>query len=214
MIWLKRSGLIFLGIGLVSIFIATALPVTHNWTPLRMPISLVPGTITSPEFKTDLGTNYEMNIEVDRKIDFDRLNCLLGIQNFSLKSCDHLPSLIDMSWSVTSNGAIVARGSSNDVHDGGWGPTIERTIGRFRANKGSRYVVQLNIKKDISELAVAHPRLDIGVHPAEYEGNMIWAMLAATVGWGSILLSLLTFTVFGVAHLFKRQKRVISPTSR
>lgn len=213
MIWLKRSGLIFLGIGLVSIVIAAALPATHDWTPVRMPISLAPGNISSPEFKTDLGTNYEINIEVDRKIDFYRLNCLLGIQNSSLESCNGLPSLIDMSWSVMSHGTTVASGSSNEVHDGGWGPTIERTIGRFRADKGSRYVVQLNIKRDASELAVANPRLDIGVHPAKYEGNMIWAMSAATMGWGSILLSLLTFIIFAVAHLLKKRKRLTSPPS-
>jgi hypothetical protein len=201
--WLKRFGLAFLSFAIFSILAALLLPATHTWTPVRVPISLTPGTITSPEFKTDLDANYEINIEVDREIDFDKLDCLLGI---SFMPCSDVPSLIDMSWSVTSEGTTVATGSSADVNLGGWGPTIERTIGRFRARRGRKYVAHLNVNKDASELAVTNPRLEIGVHPSEYKGNMILAMLAATVGWGSILLSVFAFLIVGLVQVVKKRQ--------
>jgi hypothetical protein len=118
MTWLKRVGLTLLAIGLVSVLVVFVLPAAHNWTPVRMPISLASGTLTSPEFRTDLDTNYEINIEVDRKIDPEKLDCLLGNQAFFLKPCKTVPNLIDISWTVASHGQTIVTGSSDDVHLG------------------------------------------------------------------------------------------------
>lgn len=45
---------------------------------LTLPIDLKPGTTRSPEFHVDQKVNYLVELEVERNIPFNELNCLLG----------------------------------------------------------------------------------------------------------------------------------------
>ncbi len=76
----------------------------HNWVPLSEPISLQVGTITTKEFVTDIDDWFQINLEVERNIEFDRLNCLLGVRN---DYCTDIKSVVAINWFVISNSTII-----------------------------------------------------------------------------------------------------------
>src|ERR1700693_5033534 len=50
---------------------------TRTWVPVDMPVSLAVGHIRTREFKINQNAFYEMEIEAERNIPFQTLNCLL-----------------------------------------------------------------------------------------------------------------------------------------
>jgi hypothetical protein len=65
-----------------------------TWHALSAPIKRS-GTIRSPLFVTKATTGYRIMIEFDRKIDFDRLECLLGLAFVdALKKCADIPEVL------------------------------------------------------------------------------------------------------------------------
>jgi len=177
-----------------GVLFATAYAVAnrHNWEPLRSPVSLAEGRRGPFSFRTDLDTDYLISIDVERKIESQKLDCMLGMSIFP-ERCHGLPSLINISWRIARNGAVVADGNSSNYKGGGWGPTVERQIGSFRASKGFSYTLDLVVNKDAGSLNVASPKIVVAVHPAEYKGNVIFAQL---IGYPAILFALIG-TAFG-----------------
>jgi len=153
-------------------------------------MSLAEGRRGPFSFRTDLDTNYPISIDVERKIESEKLGCMLGMSIFP-ERCHGFPSLINISWRVTGNGKTAAEGNSSNYKGGGWGPTVQRQIGSFRASKGSAYTLDLIVNKDAGSLNVASPKIVVAVHPAEYKGNVVIAQL---IGMGAILSAL-----FGLA---------------
>jgi len=117
---------------------------------------------------------------------------MLGMSIFP-ERCHGLPSLIDISWRVTGNGKTAAEGNSVNYKGGGWGPTVQRQIGTFRASKGSAYTLDLVVNKDAGSLNVANPKIVVAVHPAEYKGNVVTGQL---IGMAAILFALIGL-IFG-----------------
>jgi hypothetical protein len=52
---------------------------TRTDRPIDVPLSLAIGQIRTREFKVNLNAIYIIEIEVQKKIPFDTLNCLLGL---------------------------------------------------------------------------------------------------------------------------------------
>jgi len=48
------------------------------WTPVRFSIGPESGIVRSPEFAVNLNRRYDVGIEVDKVIQSQTLNCLLG----------------------------------------------------------------------------------------------------------------------------------------
>jgi hypothetical protein len=159
----------------------------HNWEPLRSPASLAEGRRGPFSFRTDLDTDYLINIDVERKIESQKLDCMLGMSIFP-ERCHGLPSLVDISWRVTGYGKTIAEGNSTNYKGSGWGPTVQREIGRFRAAKGSAYTLDLVVNKDAGSLNVANPKIVVAVHPEEYKGYWVIAQL---IGMVAILFALI-----------------------
>ncbi len=129
---------------------------------------------------------------------------MLGTETLQPARCHGLPSLIDISWRVTSNGKTVAEGNSKNYKGGGWGPTIEREIGGFRASKGHSYSLDLVVNKDAGSLNVANPKIKVGVHPSEYKGNVVIAQL---IMMGATLFALvaLAFGAYAAGRVLLRK---------
>jgi hypothetical protein len=131
-------------------------------------------------------------LEFDRKIDFDRMDCLLGLAfGDALKKCNEIPEVLDLKWSVTSDDYVVASGAP--MRAGSYSDTIARILGDFEAQKGRDYRVNLTLLRDGSELDIANPRLVVETFPGYWEGPVILLQLAfflALLGCGIAALLL------------------------
>jgi len=184
---------VILAIGIALYGISLLMGDWYRWIPASFSIDLRPSISNSPSFRVNLSTEYLIELEVERNMPFEQLNCILGVDltpKYREQRCRAIPSPIDLKWQVFSSGVLVAEGTSQYQHSGGWGSTISRTIGRFRGNKGQEYIVQVESLKDASVLAPTNPRINVGVHPIESKSYYVTAQL---VSWVAL--------VFGVVGL-------------
>jgi len=158
-----------------------------------MPISLSPGLVRTPEFRTNMSAFYRIEIAAStvKGIPSDTLDCLLGAAISPVSCAQHF--VIRADWAVTSNGKVVAQGSSYDQYCCGnffSKGVAARQIGSFHSEAGRRYVLQVRILEDGSALAVADPHLTIE------EGGDV----AETGSWveGLLLLPCGTAVLFGL----------------
>ncbi len=167
----------------------------------------------TPEFRPVLDSDYYISVQVQRKIEFQRLNCLLGLEDFQrLERCKDAPEAVDISWVVSSGGKPIAEGRSQDHFGGSYSDTIARIIGQFRGGKDLVCAIEAKVNKDASELNRANPELTVSVHPSVWEGDVIAQQLAfdtaCLVGFvGVVVLS------FGVFLTFRTWRQSRSPHS-
>jgi hypothetical protein len=191
-------GLLAAAIGFSALALASWGP--SNWrSPLNLPVSLKAGRIETPEFLTSRSIDYGISIEVERKIEFQRLKCLLGMDYYNEQErCAATPSLIDVSWVLSSGGNVITEGDSSKSPGGYFAGAVGRTIGQFRAEGGKRYSLELTLRKDASELDKGHPTIKVDIlDPFEYKGRIVHAQLWGMAAMVSVVISLLFF-----AHYF------------
>jgi hypothetical protein len=135
-------------------------------------LPLTPGHFRSPEFEGHKGLNY-ITFEILGRLATAKEFCLFGIQVVNLPKCAE-ESVVEFEWTLRSEGKIVAVGTSHphDVnfeasrysgpldHCGGTG-SIDRDIGFFKGRKGQKFSIEVNVKKDGSELDIAYPTLSV-----------------------------------------------------
>jgi hypothetical protein len=73
----------------------------HHWEPLRVPVSLDPGTVKSPSFKADLAGTYIVSLAFTPLADVQREDCLIG-DDFPRGSCNNVHRSLDLDWAVTA----------------------------------------------------------------------------------------------------------------
>jgi hypothetical protein len=168
----------------------------YDWRALAVPVDLKPGTITSPEFRVDQKTRYLVELEVERNIPFDELNCLLG-ESISRKPCSVKP-VVDIQWTLMSGSKEIASGASRDEKGGGYGPTITKTLGRFEGSPRTPYVLKMASLMDGSALAPANPRIVVQVHPIDYKGHFVIAQLIAMAAMGVAVIGVIWLLIWAV----------------
>ena len=71
---------------------------TRTMVPVNIPISMGVGHVRTREFELNLNAPYAIDIEVQKAIPFDTLNCLLGMakaeSSTELEKCRNLPSVL------------------------------------------------------------------------------------------------------------------------
>ncbi len=184
----KTVGLACVGIGIAVYGIWALWLSSRTNHPVDVPISMVPGHVRTREFKTNLNAPFTIDIEVQKTIPFDTLNCLLGTSmgtmTTALQECPDRPSVVKASWVLTSDGRVVAQGSSDDYRSGAWmNDSISRELGHFQSQNGRKYVLDVNVLADGAALAPGNPRLKVEVHPEVYEGNAVWS-ISCFSQWG------------------------------
>jgi len=200
-------------IGVALVLIGVALHVgwarwaaTRTWVPLDVPISLSRGHTRTGEFKINLESKYWMEIEVERKFDFDGVPCMLG---FGFHECKDTRGVLRASWLLSNNGQSVACGDTDHAQGSlGGTETMGRELGSFSVAKGQHFVVDLDVLGDSSQLNAGNPRLRIfeegGSYP-EYE-----------IRQESLFLATFFFLPFGstllIAGLVWRNKPIVSLT--
>src|ERR1700739_1443900 len=94
----KLVGLIFLAVGIVLYGTWIVWLSTRTDHPVDVPISMTIGHVRTREFKINLTAPYLIEIDVQKKIPFDTLNCLLGTAmartSTALEECPDRPSVV------------------------------------------------------------------------------------------------------------------------
>jgi hypothetical protein len=147
---------------------------THNFTPVSMPLPLTRGQVTSPIFKTDLTDNYQIDLDwtwtpaqrIDQPLDI---------------AIDW--KIVDLRGIPIRQGTLAQRGpQGNGVRLGFYQPS----------RRGSRQRIVLEVQRDVPELADAHPvlRVEAPERGLEQAYGSAFAMFLAAVlaGPGVILL--------------------------
>ena len=99
-------------------------------------------------------------MESERRIEFTRLQCLLGtVDRQRVQTCANIAEAIDIDWAVLHNGQLAAAGSSKESSGGEYGDPMAREIGHFSAKRGERYSVVLYIHRNGGELSTTNPKL-------------------------------------------------------
>jgi hypothetical protein len=160
-------------------FVPFAIMRWHEWTPLSMPIDVRPDVVRSPSFQVDQPVTYRIELEADRSLNLDELNCLLGLDR-PRHGCGNLKSVVDISWRLLTAERTIASGSSKHTTGGGWGPTVTRSIGRFKGTPDTTYVLEVRPELDGSALALANPRIVVRVNTETYTGYLIIAQMLQT----------------------------------
>jgi hypothetical protein len=209
-------GLIFVFLG-IALFGTWALWLDTRVTrPVYLPMSMTVGHFRTPGFKVNLNKLYTIEIEVEKKIPFDTLNCLLGTStgptSSDLKECDDKPSVVRASWVLLSDGHVVAQGTTDDQRRGAWGNnTIARELGDFQSQSGRRYVLDVNVLSDGSALAPGNPHLKIEVHPMFYEDVMVGGATQSLVALVLVLIGGILLVISFVKS--PRARKVIASPS-
>jgi hypothetical protein len=179
---------------------------TRILRPLDLPVSMSPGHIRSPEFHTNLYAVYLIEIAADtNRFPDGALHCLLGYK-FLDSDCAETHSVVLASWAVSSNGQLVARGSSDDDKAGGGAvtnDTVAAAIGSFDGEEGCNYILDVEIHGDGSKLAPGNPRLRVEVFPYP-AGKMAWGPPIIFI---SIILELAGIALLVVAGVKRRRMR-------
>ena len=158
------AGLI--GLAVLLYLARPAAPDARQWRPLEIPIELKYGSVQTPEFTAGLDTKYRLLIACERKIEFTRLECLLGMVDWQrAKTCADAAETIDIDWTVLNRGQFAAAGSSRDFTGGLCSHTVAREIGEFGASKGERYSFVLYIHHSGGELEATNPKLIVETRP-------------------------------------------------
>ncbi|MGA9721731.1 MAG: hypothetical protein WBQ86_04700 [Candidatus Binatus sp.] len=162
----KLAGLIFICAGIGAFGTWVLWLETRTMVPVNIPISMVVGRVRTREFKLNMDAPYGFEIEVQKRIPAETLNCLLGTRvvgsSGTFEDCPDRPPVVKASWLLTSGGRTVAKGSSDDYRSGDWmEDSISRELGHFQSQSGRRYVLDVNVLADGSALALGKPRLKV-----------------------------------------------------
>jgi hypothetical protein len=164
----------------------------YNWTPLDERVELHRGGIRTRDFVVEVDGTYVLFLEVQpRRMDSQRLTCLLDLEMLAFKeNCAAIPPVVDTSWSLSSAGRVIADNNSEQTWKAGSysNDSLRREIGRFRARRGERCVLEVEFHRDPSELNIANPKLVAEViqdwegFAIETQASFALGILAALVG--------------------------------
>jgi hypothetical protein len=207
--WLAKIGTSCIAAGILGYAGWTIWLQTRDWVVVDQPVSLAVGEIRTKSFTANIPSPYLIEIEVQKTMPFDTLNCLMGMTSVaSQSSCVSTPAVIDMNWKIVSDGQMVASGSSKDDRGGGWAQdTISREIGSFKPQKRTRYELVVNVLADGSGLSPANPHLKVSASPDFLEGMMFFTALRIIPAAGVLVLlgAVLLILSLVLSHREKRQ---------
>lgn len=146
-----------------------------NLRPLTLPVSLIPGTIKTPEFKADVDSwDYEIALDLESRVDRQQADCFFG-DEANPGGCKGIRKPIDISWELFDGGKVAFQGNSGTSA----GMTevssdlFERKIGTFRARRGHDYMIVLHVNRDASELNIAHPKIMVQIPRGYWEDHLM-----------------------------------------
>jgi len=101
-------------------------------------------------------------VQVEEPLPFEQMICMMGVTHgpLDLKNCTSEDPLLRADWTVWSEDQIVSSGSSTNKADAKFGKDcIFKFLGKFPAEVGKKYVLEVKFTKDGTPLNVANPHL-------------------------------------------------------
>jgi hypothetical protein len=135
----------------------------YRYSVVDIPISLAVGTVRTPEFSPRKTSWHWIMVQVERPLPFEQMMCMMGVTHGpDSKNCTSEDPLLRADWTVWSEGQIVSSGSSTTKADAKFTKeNIFKFLGKFPAEAGKKYVLEVQFTKDGTPLNVAHPHLII-----------------------------------------------------
>lgn len=187
------AGLTFLSIGTLLLCKVYVLQRTiYKLTPLKkIPVNLTLDADLKETLKISRDGNYRIWLNFDKVEGLKDLECKL-LLNEDKTYCLGVAPLLDVDWEIIEdNDVLVSEGNSSEFTSGDYGSTIRKEIGEFEAKNGNDYEFKMHVNQDALDLNDLNPKLEIGLHPLDYEQDMNT----------ETLLLILSYINFGVAAL-------------
>jgi hypothetical protein len=163
--WMSRRELIaslcgVLGVGLLEPKAWAGVCWGCRKPAVDMPVSLVVGTVRTPEFPVK-HQPYLIIIRAEKRLPFADMNCMMGLTTGpgDPDNCDKEP-LLQADWTLWDNGQIVHRGKARGRDGGGWAnDSMDKYLGNFVGEGKKKYVLEVKFTKDGSALNVTNRHL-------------------------------------------------------
>ena len=186
--WRSSRAVFGLLLAAVGVLVPLAFIVWYShvhWVLVDNPLRLVPGHV-EVEFTPNFEGHYAAGINVQRRLPFETLQCLLGEKNYVPASqCKDLPAVLQFKWRLNADGRVVEQGTSDQNFHGAYGNDfIEMEFLYFEAKRRQTYRLEIEFMKIGAELAVTNPRLRVGVSSWDSSDTAMglgWALLVAAV---------------------------------
>ena len=197
-------GLIALGFGILGAW--DWWTKTRNYVPVNVPVSLSPNESISSEFKLNFDGLYLIEIEAEKTIPLDTLQCLMGVQA-DPSQCQGVPPAVAATWVLSNQGKEIARGSSNEQHSAPIQTKgVVRVIGEFQGKAGQKYALRTVFTANGERLAAAHPRLKVSVASIAYTDLQSASMLVISMVF---ICELFGTVLLGVAFYAKHRAKSV-----
>jgi hypothetical protein len=194
-----KSGLALLLLGIAIFARWSWWKKTRNFVPVNTAISLAAGQTISSEFKLNFDGLYLIEIQAQKTLPPDELDCRMGLEA-SLARCKDTPPALAANWSLSSHGQEIRKGSSTEEHRATVEPeTVSRAIGEFQGKAGQEYKLQVTSRGDGGRLAPASPRLRVTVASIAYSDLQSANVLAFSMAFICVLFGLILLAIASYA---------------
>ena len=176
---LKTIGTLSLSVGAIILAIGLTLVRWKNWSPANEALLLKAGNHTAVSFRAEFSARHYIYLIVKPGEDWKRTQCLLGAEMYT-DICKDVPSVVDISWTLFSQGNLIDRGDSSKWLGtrGGTG----RLMGVFEAKKDSPYTFSISVNRDGIALNALDPKVTVEVDDRILERYIIEAAILQLVG--------------------------------
>ena len=136
----------------------------YRHSVVDMPVSLAMGTVRTPEFST-VTEDYLIMIQVEKPLPFHRMECMLigpACWMVGPEPCSSDDPLLRAEWTVWESGRplgmrrMLSSSECGAIYEDKY---IYKALGKFGAEAGNTYVVEVRFTKDGSAPNVANPHL-------------------------------------------------------
>lgn len=168
--------------------------VSINDFPLDVPLPAKTGTFTLPPFSPSNTYGHSVQMRLNDSRPWNEILCETGAKDWTNHSghCGGRTPDLDLEWSVSENGRVVATGSTTKTdyitsYKTNSGTFAERELGYFQGESGHTYQMAIALRGDPAKLAALKPRLQV--------------QLGSTYGMGEGIAALVALFICGVAFL-------------
>ncbi len=163
----QATGVALICIGLLALVGWIFWPEPRSTVSVNVPISLAEARTRTLPFTADLDWLYLIEIDFTKRGGDKDLSCLTG----SSGDCKADGSKLLLSWSLRSDGEAVTSGSTSRSTFGSVGSdgVYIREIGRFRATKGRKSYLTINVVNPVPSLDGYRPYLVVSAFPTYNE---------------------------------------------
>ncbi len=167
--WIFGRKIVGLAVGVLGMrfLVPGASAGSHKDHPYRysivdVPISLAVGAVWTPAFSPRKTGWYWIMVQVEKPLPFEQMMCMMGVTQgpLDLKKCTSEDPLLRADWIVRSEDQIISSGTSTTKADAAFTKdNIFKFLGKFPAEAGKKYVLEVKFTKDGTPLNVANPHL-------------------------------------------------------